>query len=144
MHSGEGMAQNLVKDAFSGSGAKELLVVLTVLTQNFHKTWSIGYIISIFPPPKLAHHQVSGFPSKWPEILLTELCNRFSSYCLVIESPVIWLFDLFFELEPCNENSSSQLGCVSTIFWAWSGYFSSYKRKNYHFWHNTLAQKLSK
>ncbi len=30
MHSGEGVAQNFVKDAFSGSGAKELPVVLSV------------------------------------------------------------------------------------------------------------------
>ena len=30
MHSGVGVAQNLVKDAFLGSGAKELPAVLTV------------------------------------------------------------------------------------------------------------------
>jgi hypothetical protein len=37
MQSGEGMAQNLVKDAFSGSGAKELLAVPTVAHPKISK-----------------------------------------------------------------------------------------------------------
>ena len=42
---------------------------------------------------------------------------------VVFESPVFWLFDPFFELEHCRENSPSQLGCGNIKFQGRSGLF---------------------
>jgi hypothetical protein len=52
---------------------------------------------------------------------------------LVLESPVFWLFDHYFELEHCRQNSPLQLGCRNKNFRGWSGLFPVLGPKKFPF-----------
>jgi len=52
---------------------------------------------------------------------------------LVLESPVFWFFDPFFELEHCHKNSPLQLGSANTNFQGQSSLFSGLGPENFLF-----------